>query len=232
MTTIAIIPARGGSKRIPRKNIRLFAGQPMIAHPIKLLKSSGLFDHIVVSTDDDEIADIARDAGAEVPFMRPESLSDDHAGTAMVVRHAIEWFDARDTRPDYVCCVYATTPLLQLRYLHAGWEEVSSGRKPLALSVARYAHPVQRALQMTENGGVAPLYPDLMSSRSQDLLPTYHDAGQFYWGTRDAFMQGLSVFSDSAAPIVLPRHLMVDIDEEEDWIQAESLFRAMQMEGQ
>ena len=229
MNRVAIIPARGGSKRIPRKNIKLFLDRPMISYPINCLKESGLVERIIVSTDDEEIADIARQEGAEVPFMRPAKLADDFTGTGPVTRHAIEWLIEHDQKPDYVCCVYATTPLLDAKYLHQGWQRLLESEKRFAFSVASFAFPIQRAVKMTLSGGVTPFYPEHVASRSQDLEPAFHDAGQFYWGRTEAFLDGSQMFSDDAIPIVLPRYLVQDIDDEEDWMRAEFMYRAIHL---
>ena len=230
MNRIAIIPARGGSKRIPRKNIRPFLGRPMIGYPIAVLQETGLFDRIVVSTDDREIARVAKNFGVEAPFLRPPELSDDYTGTGPVVAHAIEWLIAGGDNPDYVCCVYATSPLLQADYVRLGWEKLHGSDKQFAFSVTSFPFPVLRALRLTEQGGVAPLFPEYIPCRSQDLEPSYHDAGQFYWGRPQAFLDAIPMFSDAAIPVILPRHLVQDIDEEEDWMQAEQMYRAIHPE--
>jgi pseudaminic acid cytidylyltransferase len=227
MKAVAVIPARGGSTRIPRKNIKVFVGRPMISYPIEVLKRSGLFDRIIVSTDDEEIADIARLEGAEVPFMRPADLANDQIGTGPTIRHAIQWLEENDQRPEYVCCVYATTPFLRAEYLRQGWEAVRAGSR-LAFSVTSFAYPIQRSFKLLESGGVEPFQPECIPCRSQDLTPAYHDAGQFYWGDAEAFLAPLSVFSEVSHPVILPRYLVQDIDDDEDWRRAELMFRALQ----
>jgi pseudaminic acid cytidylyltransferase len=230
MTTVAIIPARGGSERIPRKNIKYFLGKPMIGYPISVLKETGLFDRIIVSTEDQEIADVAIEMGAEIPFMRPMELADNHTGTGEVMAHAVDWLIEHGQRPDYVCCVYATTPFLSSRYLEEGWEAVRSGNR-IAFAVTSFSYPIQRCIKILGGGGVEPFFPEFIPYRSQDLEPAYHDAGQFYWWDTDAISEGISVFSAAAIPIVLPRHLVQDIDDEEDWQRAELMYRAMQLAG-
>jgi pseudaminic acid cytidylyltransferase len=230
MTTVAIIPARGGSERIPRKNIKYFLGKPMIGYPISVLKETGLFDRIIVSTEDQEIADVAIEMGAEIPFMRPMELADNHTGTGEVMAHAVDWLIEHAQRPDYVCCVYATTPFLSGRYLEDGWEAVRAGSR-VAFAVTSFSYPIQRSLKLLRGGGLEPFYPEHMPARSQDLEPAYHDAGQFYWWNTDAIYDGVSIFSSAATPIVLPRHLVQDIDDEEDWQRAELMYRAMQLAG-
>jgi len=227
MKRVAIIPARGGSKRIPGKNIKHFLGRPMISYPINAIKDSGLFERIIVSTDDEEIAEVARQEGAEVPFMRPADLSDDFTGTGPVTNHAIDWLISQNQKPDYVCCVYATTPLLTSEYLKKGWELlIESGRK-FAFSVASFPFPIQRALKMTKNSGIIAFQPECIPMRSQDLEPAFHDAGQFYWGKTDAFLGDGNMLSDDTAPVVLPRYLVQDIDDEEDWRRAELMYQVL-----
>ena len=201
----------------------------MISYPIKCLKESGLVERIIVSTDDEEIAEIAREEGAEVPFMRPAKLADDFTGTGAVTRHAIEWLIENDQKPDYICCVYATTPLLDASYLKKGWESLQASDKQFAFSVTSFPFPIQRAIKMTNSGGVTPFYPEYIPMRSQDLEPAFHDAGQFYWGRTEAFLDGSQMFSDDAIPIILPRYLVQDIDDEEDWMRAEFMYRAIRL---
>lgn len=229
---VAVIPARGGSKRIPRKNIRSFAGKPMIAWPIEAALQSCCFDQVIVSTDDAEIADIARASGAKVPFMRPETLSDDHTGTTPVIRNAIEWFVAQGIVPEQVCCIYATAPFVRPEDIRKGLEVLNSEGCEFAFSVTSYAFPIQRALRLTEQGRVEMFQPEHFNTRSQDLEEAYHDAGQFYWGQSSAWLAGKPIFSPSAAPVILPRYRVQDIDTPEDWERAEWMFRAMRETGE
>lgn len=229
---LAVIPARGGSKRIPRKNIRSFAGKPMIAWPIEAALQSCCFDQVIVSTDDAEIADIARASGAKVPFMRPETLSDDHTGTTPVIRNAIEWFVAQGIVPEQVCCIYATAPFVRPEDIRKGLEVLNSEGCEFAFSVTSYAFPIQRALRLSEQGRVEMFQPEHFNTRSQDLEEAYHDAGQFYWGQSSAWLAGKPVFSPSAAPVILPRYRVQDIDTPEDWERAEWMFRAMRETGE
>jgi pseudaminic acid cytidylyltransferase len=222
--TLAIIPARGGSKRIPRKNLRVFCGKPMIVWSIEAAQESGCFERIVVSTDDEEIAEVAREHGAEVPFMRPAELSDDHTGTTPVVAHAARSCDAADD--DLVCCIYATTPFLRAEDLVRGGEVLEASGAEYAFTVTSYASPIQRALRLTSEGRVEMLDPSAFETRSQDLEEVWHDAGQFYWGRARAWKAGTPIFSRNAVPIPLSRHRVQDIDTEEDWTLAERLFRA------
>ncbi|WP_455914744.1 pseudaminic acid cytidylyltransferase [Pseudomonas syringae] len=230
MSAVAIIPARGGSQRIPRKNIKLFNGEPMIAYSIRAARASGVFDQIVVSTDDEEIADVARDCGADVPFMRPADLADAFTGTAAVIQHAL---CALDRRFDYACCLYATAPLLQARYLRHGLEVLEAdAAKSYAFSVCSFGFPVQRALLIDSDGSLCAMHPEFRSARSQDLPVAYQDAGQFYWGRSDAWRRGDTVFSELSLPVILPRHLVQDIDSPEDWLRAEYLYAALKAGGE
>ena len=225
MTRVAIIPARGGSKRIPRKNIKPFFGQPMIGYSIRAAQDAGLFDRIVVSTDDEEIADVARSFGADIPFIRPADLANDHAGTGAVVIHALEWFRKNGTDYDAACCIYATAPLLDPERLKEGWDKLQGKR--FAFSVTSYAFPIQRALKQTADGSVDMFWPENLTKRSQDLEPAYHDAAQFYWGWTDAWLNGEIAFSPISAPVILPRTQVVDIDTPEDWEVAEVTYRIL-----
>ena len=225
MKRVAIIPARGGSKRIPRKNIKPFFGQPMISYSIRAAQASGLFDSVVVSTDDEEIADVARSFGADIPFMRPADLANDHAGTGAVVIHALQWFTGHGMAYDAACCIYATAPLLDPERLKEGWEKLQGKR--FAFSVTSYAFPIQRALKQTADGSVDMFWPENLMKRSQDLEPAYHDAAQFYWGWTDAWLNGETAFSPISAPVILPRTQVVDIDTPEDWDVAEVTYRVL-----
>ena len=222
---IAVIPARGGSKRIPRKNIKLFCGKPIIAWSIEAAKSSGLFERIIVSTDDAEISEVSRQWGAEVPFIRPEALSNDYAGTTPVIAHATQW--ALDQRLDVnaVCCIYATAPLVQADDLKRGIETLESGNWDYAFSVTDFAAPIFRAFRQTADGGIEMFFPEHFATRSQDLSVALHDAGQFYWGRPEAWINNKQIFAKSSVPVFIPRAMSQDIDTPEDWDFAEKLFR-------
>lgn len=233
MSAIAIIPARGGSKRIVRKNLKPFDGVPMIARSIATALRSGLFDQVLVSTDDPEIAELARASGATVPFMRPAELADDFTGTGPVIVHALNALREHGETFDYTCCIYATAPLLQLRYLRQGLAALEAHpEKSFAFSVCSFPFPVQRALTLDEQGALTSLYPEFRNTRSQDLPPAYQDAGQFYWGRSEAWLSGDLVFSPLSLPVILPRHLVQDIDTEEDWLRAEYLYAALKAGGE
>ena len=226
MKTVAIIPARGGSKRIPRKNIKPFCGKPMISWSIKAAQDSKVFDAIIVSTDDEEIAQVARDCGAEAPFKRPPELSGDHALTLPVIAHAIHWFEENRGSITCACCIYATDPFLEPNNLRAGLEVLQKREDAeFAFGVTSYAFPIFRALQLKPDGSVGMFWPENELKRSQDLPPAFHDAGQFYWGRKEAFLIRSGIFSARSLPIILPRHSVQDIDTPEDWERAEQLFR-------
>lgn len=229
---LAVIPARGGSKRIPRKNIKLFYGKPMIAWSIEAALQSGCFDQVIVSTDDAEIAEVARQHGATVPFMRPAELSDDHTGTIPVIRHAVEWFNAQGLAVEQVCCLYATAPFVRVEDIQRGLKTLSETGCDYAFSVTSYPFPIQRAIYITEQGRVEMFNPKHFNTRSQDLEEAYHDAGQFYWGRASAWLQGKMIFSPDSAPVLLPRHRVQDIDTPEDWLRAEWMFKAMQAQNE
>lgn len=231
MSRVGIIPARGGSKRIPRKNVKDFCGKPMIAWSIEAAKASGCFDQIIVSTDDDEIAKVAREWEATVPFIRPAALSDDFTGTLPVIRHAVEWLAEHDAPVEYACCLYATAPFVSANDLQRGFRLIQDTGSSYAFSVTSYAFPIQRAIRITENGRVAMFNPEHFHTRSQDLEEAWHDAGQFYWGTAEAWCKELPIFEENSVPVKLPRHRVQDIDTPEDWVRAEWLFRAMLAEG-
>lgn len=223
---LAIIPARGGSKRIPRKNIKTFGGVPMIAWSIRAAIDSQCFDRIIVSTDDEEIAEVATEHGAEAPFRRPDNLSDDHTGIIPVIAHAIEWQNQHGKTVTDACCVYATAPFIQATDLQVGLKVLHSTGAEYAFSVTTYAFPIQRAIRITTEQRVAMFQPEHFNTRSQDLQEAWHDAGQFCWGRANAWLTGLSVFSQSAAPIKLPRYRVQDIDTPEDWERAEWMQRS------
>ena len=224
---LAVIPARGGSKRIPRKNIKRFGGKPMIAWSIQAAQRTGLFDRIIVSTDDKEIASIARKYGAEVPFVRPAKLSDDHTGTAPVIAHAIEWYLKHDFHPIEICCIYAADPFLRSEDIKLGQKTLERSKADFAFSVTSYAFPIQRAVKLRDDGGIEMFDPSQFQVRSQDLPEAFHDAGQFYWGTRDAWLSDTPIFSPKSAPVFLPRYRVQDIDTPEDWEQAELMVEVL-----
>lgn len=226
---LAVIPARGGSKRIPRKNIKSFGGLPMIAWSIRAAISSQCFDRIIVSTDDDEIAKVAKAYGAEVPFVRPNELSDDHTGTIPVVAHAVAWHNAQGIAATEVCCLYATAPFIQASDVQRGLEILQSSGADYAFSVTTYAFPIQRAIRITPHQRVQMFQPEHFNTRSQDLIEAWHDAGQFYWGNAQAWVKHQPLFTENATTVAIPRHRVQDIDTPEDWERAEWMFKSMKL---
>lgn len=227
---VAIIPARGGSKRILRKNLRDFCGQPILAYSINTALQSGLFEHVVVSTDDHEIAALALQLGAQVPFVRPVTLADDYASTLAVMQHAAQECRAFGSGLKNLCCLYATAPFVQADDLRAGLDLLDSDSEAdsvqYAFSATSFAFPVQRAIRLDTLGAVQPVWPENIPMRSQDLEPFFHDAGQFYWGRASAFEGMLPLFAPHSRALLLPRHRVQDIDNEDDWTRAEWLYRA------
>lgn len=229
---VAIIPARGGSKRIPKKNIREFYHLPMIAWSIKAAQSSQLFDRIIVSTDCQKIAEISQQSGAEVPFIRPDDLANDFIGTVPVVKHAIEELEVQGASISHACCIYATAPFLKAEYLKSAWEKLEPSDLSFVFAITSFPFPVQRAIKLGINETVDAMWPEHRNTRSQDLVECYHDAGQFYWGTRDAFVNEEIIFSPLSKGEIIPRHLVQDIDTEEDWIRAELMFEILIRNGE
>jgi N-acylneuraminate cytidylyltransferase len=231
MTRVAVIPARGGSKRIPGKNIRIFAGKPMIGWSIEAARQSGCMDRILVSTESPEVARIAIDCGAEVPFMRPVELADDHTGTGPVMAHAVEWLRRSGVQPTSVCCIYATAPFLRPGDLRDGLGKLESAGCDFTFSVTSYAFPIQRAILLTPGGRAKMFQPQHLQTRSQDLEPAYHDAAQFYWGRAEAWREQRPIFSPASIPVVLPRHRVQDIDTPDDWERAALMFQVLQQQA-
>lgn len=224
---LCVIPARGGSKRIRKKNIKHFAGKPLLAHSIEAAQSSTLFEEVIVSTDDEEIATVARELGASVPFMRPHSLSDDFTGTGLVVAHAIEECGKSGLLPDFVCCIYATAPMLDSNDVAKGLHLLQSGEWSYVFSATSFESSVFRGFMQLHHGGLEMLFPEHADTRSQDLSEIYHDAGQFYWGRRQSWLDGEPVFGTHSTIVKLPRWRVQDIDTEEDWTRAELMYRAV-----
>ena len=222
---IAVIPARGGSKRIPRKNVKEFCGKPMIAYSIEAALKSSVFDRVVVSSDDAEIMEVARSYGAETPFVRPAELSDDFVATTPIIAHAIEEL-SKEGPVGSVCCIYATAPFVQAEAIRRGYELLAEHKAQYAFSITTFPFPIFRAIHLTDEGGVEMFWPEHLLTRSQDLPEAYHDAGQFYWGTPEAWLENKPIFAPHSVPVILPRHLVQDIDTPEDWERAELMYRA------
>ncbi|MEA3370361.1 MAG: pseudaminic acid cytidylyltransferase [Campylobacterota bacterium] len=224
---VAIIPARGGSKRIPRKNIKEFFGKPLIAYSIQTALKSNLFDKVIVTTDDEEIAKIAKEYGAEVPFIRPSELSDDFTGTDDVIKHALNFLKDKGQEFDYACTIYATAPLLQSKYLIEGFNKLKDSDAINAFSATSMPFPIQRTFKVDERGRCEMFTPEHYMTRSQDLEEAYQDAGQFYWSKLDRTSNEI-MFGKDSIPIILPRHLVQDIDTLEDWKRAEIMYEVLQ----
>lgn len=222
---VAIIPARGGSKRIPGKNIKLFCGKPMIAYSIEAAKQSGLFERIICTTDSSEIACVARESGAEVPFERPADLSSDYAGTDTVLIHALNWLADQGQPANFACCIYATAPFIQVAHLQRGLNVLCEQQGACAFPVTTYPYTIFRSLKKNDQGRVEWIWPENRDKRSQDFQEAFHDAGQFYWVDVTKCMQAGKIPDDDAIPLIIPRHLVQDIDTEEDWDMAERLYR-------
>ena len=221
---IAVIPARGASQRIPRKNIRNFRGKPLIAWSIELARAAGLFEHVIVSTDDAEIEEVARGYGAELPFRRPAALADHLTGTTDVIAHATAWAQDAGWKPRAVCCIYATAPLLDVADLRRGLQLLEAGRWSYAFAATDFPAPIFRSFRQHEDGGVEMFFPDRFDTRSQDLPTALHDAGQFYWGRPDAWTERRRIFDRHSVPVIVPRWRVQDIDTADDWRRAEIIF--------
>lgn len=223
---IAVIPARGGSKRIPRKNIKEFCGKPMIAYAIEAAQKSQCFEHIIVSTDDDEIADVAKKYGAEVPFMRPKELADDYTPTVPVIASAIKSCEIFNWKIEYLCCIYPGVPLIQDSDIVTALMLLKNSDSNYCFPVAEYPSAIQRALKRNQNGNMMPFYPEFELTRTQDLELAFYDAGQFYWGRKDAWLTNSKLHSGGLGmPISAWR--VIDIDTQEDWQRAEIMFNVM-----
>lgn len=220
MTAVAIIPARAGSKRIPGKNTRLLAGRPALAYPVAACLASGLFSRVVVSTDSPEVAALARELGAEVPFLRPAELSDDHTPTAPVVSHCLDRLEACDL----FCCVYATAVMVRPEDLRAGHDMIGQGADG-AFAVTAYDFPIYRALRERPDGWLEMVWPEHELTRSNDLPEVCHDAGQFYWRRTADFRRDPRMYAERSRPVRLPRWRAQDLDTPEDWELVERLLR-------
>ena len=221
---ICVIPARGGSKRIPRKNIRDFNGKPVIAYPIEAALQSGLFDAVVVSTDDPEITEIAKHYGAKVPFVRPEHLANDHAATAPVLIHAIEWFEAQGQSVSEMTCLYPANPFVSTKLLQEAYQTWNKDQFAYCFGVCEFESAPQRALYQESTGGVNAFSPEFTLTRTQDLVPAFYDAGMFYFCDAQVYKTGESMHGSKAQPYHLPRPIVHDIDTPADWDFAEKMY--------
>ena len=228
MNAVAIIPARGGSKRIPRKNIRTFAGLPIIAYSIRAAKAADLFTRVIVSTDDEEISTVANEQGAEAPFRRPVELADDFATTDAVLLHALEWLWSEGTQFDYFCCIYPTAPFVTPADLENGLKVLQQTDATTAVSVSVYPSTIFRALKITKDDRLEMFWPEHRDRRSQDFETAWHDAGQFYWGHAAKFARERHLFGENTVAIPLSRSRVQDIDTAEDWQRAEKMYAVLQ----
>lgn len=229
---IAIIPARGGSKRIPRKNIKTFSGYPMIVWSIVAARKSKVFDKIIVSTDDQEIANVAKKWGAEVLGLRKAELADDKTSVFELIGYEILNLREKSIYPDYICVIYATAPFIKHQFLTDSFKRIKESGKSYCFSVTSFPFPVKRGVRINALGEIEALYPEHFYTRSQDLEETYHDAGQFYWGKPDAFLNRIILHSTEALPWLLPRYLVQDIDTNEDWMRAQLMHEALIKQGE
>lgn len=229
--TVAIIPARGGSKRIAHKNIKLFYGKPLIAYSIQAAIASKLFDAVIVSTDDAQIAKIANEYGAITPFVRPKELSDDFTATGAVISHAIDWLRKNNHNPQYICSIYATAPLLDIKYLKEGLEKLKNSDAKYTFGATSMPFPIQRTFKLTKDGRCEMFEKENFLKRSQDLPEAYQDAGQFYWNDLNKNSKEI-IFAKDSIPIILPRHLVQDIDTLEDWKRIEIMYSVLKQSGE
>jgi N-acylneuraminate cytidylyltransferase len=220
MNTIAIITARGGSKRIPRKNIKDFLGKPIIKYSIDAAIESGCFDEVIVSTDDEEIANLSKNFGAKVPFIRSEKNSDDHATTADVLIEVFNYYKAKGKFYDYACCIYPTAPFVNADKLLISYTKLIESGAKAVVPIVKFGFPILRSFKL-ENGLVKMNWPQYLNARSQDLPQSYHDAGQFYFFRVEAFLNDNKIFTDETIGIEMPESEVQDIDNEEDWKIAE-----------
>ena len=221
---IAIIPARGGSKRIPKKNIKDFLGKPIIAYSIEMALNIKLFSKVIVSTDDQEIKDVAIKYGAEVPFIRPKEIADDFTGTHEVIGHAVKWLENNGEKMDYVCCIYPTAPLIEKDDLIKGYKIIQTGKWNFIIAATNFSYPIFRSFENLPDGGLKMIFPEHYSSRSQDLPEVYHDAGLFYWAKPEIWKKKPEGFSEKNSIVKIPSYRIQDIDTHDDWKKAEIIY--------
>lgn len=228
--SVAIIPARGGSKRIPKKNIKLFHGKPLIAYSIEKALETNIFDKVIVTTDDKDIANIANQYGAETPFIRPEELSDDLTTSGDAVNHTINWLKSNNEHYDFACTIYATAPLLDINYIKKGYEILKESNAHMAFAVTSMPFPIQRTFKITNNNRCQMFTPEYFYKRSQDLEEAFQDAGQFYWENLHNNFTDIP-FGQDSIPIKIPRYLVQDLDTLEDWVKLEYMYKAIYMQN-
>ena len=224
---IAIIPARGGSKRIPKKNIKDFLGKPIIAYSIEAAISTNLFDKVIVSTDSDEIAEVAINYGAEAPFLRPKELADDFTGNHKVMRHAINWLENTTGKINYTCCIYPAAPLIEKNDLLKGFELIKTGKWDSVMAATSFSYPIFRSFKKLSNNGLKMIFPEHYNSRSQDLPKIFHDAGLFDWVKPDVWKKEPQGYNEKNSIIEIPNYRVQDIDTFEDWKKAEIIYEIL-----
>ncbi|KAA2245344.1 pseudaminic acid cytidylyltransferase [Chitinophaga agrisoli] len=230
MKNLAIIPARGGSKRIPRKNIKPFLDKPIISYSIQAALDTGLFDEVMVSTDDPEIAAVAQACGAQVPFFRSGQNSNDFATLTDVILEVVAAYEAKQQGPENICCILATAPFITASRLKEAYDKMLNEQLTSVFPVVKFSYPIQRALKVDPvTGLVSMLYPEHLTTRSQDLEEYYHDSGQFYWAKPDALRSEQTLFTARAGMLALSQTEVQDIDSEDDWLMAEQKFRLMNL---
>ncbi len=222
---IAIIPARGGSKRIPKKNIKNFLGKPIIAYSIELALNIKLFSKVIVSTDDQEIKDVAIKYGAEVPFIRPKEIADDFTGTHEVIGHAVKWLEDNDKKIDYVCCIYPTAPLIENDDLIKGYKTIKTGKWQSVMAATNFSYPIFRSFENLPDGGLKMIFPEHYNSRSQDLPEIYHDAALFYWAKPEIWKKKPEPYNNKNSIVKIPNCRIQDIDTLDDWKRAEIIYK-------
>lgn len=224
---ICIIPARGGSKRIPKKNIKNFLGKPIISYSIKLALASNLFDKVIVSTDSKEISKVAIKYGAQVPFMRPKKFANDYIGTHEVIGHAVNWLESKSEKIDYACCIYPTAPLIKKKDLMKGLDLIKKKGCDSVIAATCFSYPIFRSFKKLSNGGLQMIFPKHFNSRSQDLPKIYHDAGLFYWAKPNIWKKKPCRFGKKNHIVEIPNYRVQDIDTYDDWKKAEVIYKVL-----
>ena len=230
LNNIAIIPARGGSKRIPKKNIKDFLGKPIIAYSIEIAISCKLFNKVIISTDDQQIKKVAIKYGAEAPFIRPKEIADDFTGTHEVIGHAVKWLEDNGEKIDYACCIYPTAPLIQKNDLVKGFEIIKTGKWNSVMAATNFSYPIFRSFENLKDGGLKMVFPEHYNSRSQDLPEVYHDAGLFYWAKPEIWKKKPERYNKKNSIIKIPNYRIQDIDTLDDWKKAEITFKIINRE--
>jgi N-acylneuraminate cytidylyltransferase len=225
MKNLAIIPARGGSKRIPRKNILPFIGKPIIAYSIQAALDSGLFEEVMVSTDDEEIAEVAIRYGAKVPFLRSSENANDYAGIADVIVEVVQKYQSMGEDIENICCIFSTAPLISPTRIAEAYHKLIEEKYDSVCPIVAFSYPILRGLEFNEKNQLQMIWPEYLQARSQDLKPAYHDSGSFYWAKTDALIEQKTLFCKNGNAIILPETEVQDIDNETDWKLAELKYQ-------